>query len=257
VDRWTDAFYERLRGRLTPELRNSQHLYAERVRALSARAERWLDIGCGHDVVPPWAAGALGGARPHAGVDPDNAALAANRHIRWKAVAFGDQLPFAAGSFDLVTANMVLEHVDDPGRLFREAARVLRPGGTFLVHTPNVRGYTTALARLVPEPLKAIVARLLHGRQAEDVYPTRYRANSGAALSQLGTDAGFAAASVDHVLTSPQLVRVPPLLVAELLVIRALSAEGLRRFRPCIIAVFRRENHPAADAATAATGDRT
>jgi len=41
-------------------------------------------------------------------------------------------LPFAAESFDLVTIHHVLHYAEDPAAALREAARVLRPGGTLL-----------------------------------------------------------------------------------------------------------------------------
>src|SRR5436190_1689026 len=82
--------------------------------------------------------------------------------------ASGEALPFTDGVFDLVTANMVLEHVAEPERLFREVERVLVPGGRFLIHTPNLHGYTTAVTRLLPDALLAPLAFLLHRRQSED-----------------------------------------------------------------------------------------
>jgi len=46
-------------------------------------------------------------------------------------------LPFADESFDVITAMDILEHVEDPEKLVKEAARVLRPGGLFFFHTFN------------------------------------------------------------------------------------------------------------------------
>jgi ubiquinone/menaquinone biosynthesis C-methylase UbiE len=43
------------------------------------------------------------------------------------------RLPFTAGRFDLVTANMLVRYADDPGAVLAEGMRVLRPGGRMIV----------------------------------------------------------------------------------------------------------------------------
>ena len=47
-----------------------------------------------------------------------------------------ERLPFASGSFDLVAALDLLEHLDDDQSGARELARVLAPGGRLLVFVP-------------------------------------------------------------------------------------------------------------------------
>lgn len=47
-------------------------------------------------------------------------------------------LPFRDGHFDAVTCAQVIEHVVNPDALVQEAHRVLRPGGVFVLSTPNL-----------------------------------------------------------------------------------------------------------------------
>ncbi len=104
---------------------------------LSGR-ERVLDLGCG----PGHAAAAFA---PHAaevvGLDLTEAMLAeARRLASLRGMANlrferGDaaRLPFAAGSFERVTSRLSAHHYADPAAVLREVARVLAPGGCFLL----------------------------------------------------------------------------------------------------------------------------
>jgi SAM-dependent methyltransferase len=47
-------------------------------------------------------------------------------------VGEGEHLPFAEGSFDIITSYDVFEHVHDLDRVFDECMRVLKPGGRLL-----------------------------------------------------------------------------------------------------------------------------
>ncbi len=49
----------------------------------------------------------------------------------------GVQLPFRDTSFDVVMSFDVFEHIPDSDAHLREVKRVLRPGGTYLIQTPN------------------------------------------------------------------------------------------------------------------------
>ena len=51
------------------------------------------------------------------------------------------KLPFESGAFDAVVSLAVLEHVQDPQRVVREAWRVLKPGGGIYVVAPFLQGY--------------------------------------------------------------------------------------------------------------------
>jgi SAM-dependent methyltransferase len=52
-------------------------------------------------------------------------------------LARAEDIPFEDGSFDVVVAGELLEHLRDPRRVVSEVLRVLRPGGTFVASVPN------------------------------------------------------------------------------------------------------------------------
>jgi SAM-dependent methyltransferase len=56
------------------------------------------------------------------------------------ACAAGEELPYPAGSFDLVLSHEVLEHVRNDRAAVGEIVRVLKPGGRLALFVPN-RGY--------------------------------------------------------------------------------------------------------------------
>ena len=95
---------------------------------------RILDAGCGTGANLA-EFGRLGEAW---GVDPAPEALAACRARGLENVeqATLGALPFADGSFDLLLATDVLEHVRDDGAALRELRRVAAPGALLLVTVP-------------------------------------------------------------------------------------------------------------------------
>jgi SAM-dependent methyltransferase len=52
---------------------------------------------------------------------------------------------FPPGSFDLVHASHLIEHLNAPGAFVREARRILRPGGCLLLATPTIAGFQARL----------------------------------------------------------------------------------------------------------------
>ncbi|SFB92736.1 Methyltransferase domain-containing protein [Nocardioides terrae] len=135
--------------------------------------ERLLDIGCGRGAVLVAAARKLPAGRA-TGIDlwtadqSGNSRDATLANARAAGVAdrvdvrTGDMtgLPFADGSFDVVTAAMAIHNVpSSAGRLraVDEALRVLRPGGRLLVADPwpMARSYAAHLGRGAARPLGA------------------------------------------------------------------------------------------------------
>jgi SAM-dependent methyltransferase len=148
------------------------------------------------------------------------------------------KLPFADDSFDLVTANMVVEHLDRPEQQIRKIYRVLARGGGLIFHTPNKFGYSTPLARLIPEAIKDRLVYFLQRRAEEDVFPAFYRTNSRADIRRLAQRVGFRVLDIRLNCSSAQLIVIPPLVVFELLWLRALMSRSGRSLRPYLIAIL-------------------
>jgi hypothetical protein len=113
-----------LRRRFLPHLRNSTWAYRQVLESLVTSDTRWLDLGCGHQLLPTWmddgdaAARALIGRTPFVvGLDQVPSQLVKHTTIRRKVAADIARLPIRDGAFDLVSANMVIEHVEDGARL--------------------------------------------------------------------------------------------------------------------------------------------
>lgn len=117
-----------------------RHLFAYQEAARRVQPHAVLvDIGCGEgygtDVLARTVRLAVG-----VDVDPPTIVEASRRYGRDSCrylVYDGTRLPFVAAGFDAATAFQVIEHVSDEQHFVTQAARLLRPGGLFILTTPN------------------------------------------------------------------------------------------------------------------------
>jgi SAM-dependent methyltransferase len=117
-----------------------------------ARTGRVLDFGCGTGGTTVALALSGLGAQRVVGVDAnprviDAARLRAAGHglappaVEFLRVVPGEPLPFADGSFDLVTTVSVLEFITEPAqrdRVVADLRRLVAPGGHLFISTPRV-----------------------------------------------------------------------------------------------------------------------
>lgn len=162
-----------------------------------------IHLGCG----PLWfgkvATVPLDGKTIYA-VDPDEEALARNpaeKHIR----AYGESVPLPDGCADVIAADHLLEHLERPEEVLREAHRLLRPGGRFVFTAPNLLSYSGLATHLTPHWFHTLYVGLLRGTSGSGnskPYPTYFRMNTVWAVNRLAKAAGFRvdklATGVDH-----------------------------------------------------------
>lgn len=95
-------------------------------------------------------------ARRVVGVDYSQAALdfAAKQHARCNLEYLRmdvHRLAFPAESFDRVVSFEVFEHLEEPDRYLAECSRVLRPGGTLVLSTPNAAAWNVHMQSIGQE----------------------------------------------------------------------------------------------------------
>ncbi|MBL8234128.1 MAG: methyltransferase domain-containing protein [Bryobacterales bacterium] len=140
-------------GKVDPDLWNehfARYAFATRL----ARQKRVLDIASGSGYGSAELAAV---AKSVTGVDVADEAVALARqsyplpNLTFQS-ASAEQLPFPDGSFDLIVAFEVIEHLHDWRKLLYESRRLLAPGGQFIVSTPNRLYYEETRRESGPNP---------------------------------------------------------------------------------------------------------
>lgn len=98
---------------------------------------RALDVGCGNGRFVR-TLNSIGWQAEGSDFSPDAVAAARSAGLTVHEGTLDDE-HFTPGSFDLVSARHVIEHVPEPIRFVQDIHRLLRQGGRFLVRTPNSR----------------------------------------------------------------------------------------------------------------------
>ena len=127
--------------RMVPEASDPQtfweHVYRYRFAADYVRGKRVLDIACGEgygtaSLVKSGAAGVIG-----VDVSPEACEHARRKYGIDTRVGDAQSIPVADAAVDVVVSFETIEHVKDPAKFLAECRRVLAPGGTFVISTPN------------------------------------------------------------------------------------------------------------------------
>lgn len=181
--------------------------FFSRVQALVRPEMVVLDVGCGRGNAAlrfessPWEKCRLlkGRCKHVLGIDVspagrDNPLIDEFRQIE------SDAWPVQTASVDLLVSDAVLEHVEKPDVFFAECNRVLKPGGFLCLRTPNRWSYVSMIAAVVPNDWHAkVISWVQPGRQALDVFPTYYRANTKRAVQRLLRNHQFSGCVYRHI----------------------------------------------------------
>jgi len=200
-----------------------------------------LDLGAGAG--KPGPANFLGEGVRIIGLDP-NESISCNTSVSMRVRGLAQALPFTAAAFDLVFADWVIEHLDQPSCFAREVARVLRSGGFFVFRTGNLWHYSYAIAAHTPQWFHNLVANRVRGLSdsGHEPYPTFYMMNTLRAVRRTLLTAGFVEEKLTIIETEPSYLMFSTFtflagLLYERIVNSSPAFEGLRS---SILACYRK-----------------
>ncbi|MDQ7837664.1 MAG: class I SAM-dependent methyltransferase [Thermodesulfobacteriota bacterium] len=228
---------------IVPTLKYSQTIYEDMLKKYVNDKTKWLDLGCGHQVLPPWRLEEekrlVATCKQAVGIDYDMRSLM--QHATLKNRLRGDisNLPLKNDCFTLVSANMVMEHIESPEKQFKEIYRVLNPGGVVIFHTPRY-SCSISLVRIVPDFAKIKLIKLLQGREEADVFPTHYRINTLDRIAEVAKRTGFEIVKLRMIETESTFALIPPLAIIHLLFIRMKLLRPFKSFRSNIITILQK-----------------
>ena len=155
-----------------------------------------VDVGCGDGSALAVTA-AQNPEHRFAGIDWSSDALRRARALGLTVVRGGVNLPVADGAVNVVIMSELIEHLVDPDRAVAEARRVLRPGGSLLLSTPNLAAwYNRGLLALGVQPIFSEVSlRGVFGRPGS-VVAGHLRLFTRRALTEFLAASGFRCVTV-------------------------------------------------------------
>jgi SAM-dependent methyltransferase len=242
--------YDAVIRRVIPEVEFHQNRYSRELGEQVSDGCRWLDIGAGNRLHSGWTGFSEKQLARRCvmlvGCDLEVEHLRENKNLTAAVGADARHLPFADESFDLVTANMVLEHLAAPEAVFSEIGRILAPGGKFVFLTPHLGNPWVRIASIVVHPsVRRRIAVLNEGRSAEHVFITHYAANTPRRIAGLAESAGLEVGRIEVFPSYPMIRRPWVLTYLECLWLRAQRSGRLReRVGSNLIGLLRKKATP-------------
>ena len=112
------------------------------------------------------------------GIDIDDAVLE-NPTTHKNLTMSENKIPLESNSMDIIVADWVLEHVQNPNEFISEIDRVLKPGGIFCARTPHKYKYVSLFASLIKNKIYLKLLKFIQPQRKErDIFPTAYKLNT-------------------------------------------------------------------------------
>ena len=119
------------------------------------------------------------------GVDVDEAVLE-NPTTHENMIMTLEKIPLDNSSMDIIVADWVLEHVQNPIQFCSEINRILKPGGIFCARTPHKYKYVSLFASLFKNKYHSKILKFIQPQRIElDIFPTAYKLNTQRSIKKI------------------------------------------------------------------------
>lgn len=170
-----------------PDYVFSNDLFESLIKGSLQQDSVWIDAGCGNNgLVYEFSGIAPLGTGIDEVVHPEML-TSADRFINTSL----EKIPFEDNSVDLISANMVVEHIVNIDRVLKEFHRILKPGGKFIFRTTNKNYPTLFFGNLLPKRLKDKIIFRIFGVRSHDIFVTTYPANTLGKIRKVFASGGF------------------------------------------------------------------
>jgi 2-polyprenyl-3-methyl-5-hydroxy-6-metoxy-1,4-benzoquinol methylase len=153
---------------------------------------RWLDVGCGRDLLPNnhTLAGILARRCGRlVGIDPD-ANVHENAYVHERHRAALEEFR-AEEPFDVISMRMVVEHIERPQACVQAIKNLSHVGTAVVIYTPHRRSLLSLAAAAIPDRAHHRLKRAIWKTHERDTFPTHYRMNTQSALKKIFGESGF------------------------------------------------------------------
>ena len=147
-----------------------------------------LEIGCGRQ---SFGDKYYKRAKYKVGIDPDKEALKDNTLMDKKICSTIENIPETTGEFDVVIAQWVLEHVQNPEKDIRKIQKLCKKNGHFIFMTTNIHSPLIMLSKILSTSSKKYLRKILFDIEEDDTYPTVYKINSVSKIDLYLSKNGF------------------------------------------------------------------
>ena len=176
------------------------------------------------------------------GVDVNEKSLKNNLIIDQKILADLSSIPVKDQSVDIITAEFVLEHLENPNKVFQEFNRILKSNGSLIFVTPNILNPIMIMSKILPLGFHKVFRKKLLKKEKDSHY-THYSANTYRKLKKLGLMNNFKKIEIKRAGSPEYIGFCKPLMLPSVILERMINNKPLHPLKIYLVGHFSKNEY--------------